>query len=304
MPQLDYIDKQMLFMLGNDCRTSYREIAKALGLSATSIKSRVDDLTAQGILVGFHVEFAPAMIGSEYLLVWLKTDDIQDTEQFISEIAANRGIMQIISIYGGEFMIVAEYTNSFELANLTEAFRSNPHIVSTDIHPLLSSRGKKIDLTNLQLRVLKALLKDARMPISDIASETGLTVRLVRKTLRELRQSEAINFTLSWRLNVGDRVTFMLKLRWDPKKVSREQIMDVMMKRYQDVFWEILPSASDPFLVSPATVDSMNDVNTITANLKSYPGVLYSEAFIFRPSYRYKSIKRLCLEETVQSGKV
>ncbi len=304
MPQLDYIDKQILYILGTDCRTPYREIAKSLGMSVTAIKSRVDDLITNGIIVDFHVEFASSMIGSDVLYMWLKTDAIEDIEQFISEIALHRGVMQITRIYGGDLMVIAEYTSSLELATLTEAFRRNPHIISMEMHTLLSPHGKKVDLTHLQLRVLKALLKDARMQINDIASETGLTVRIVRKTLRELKQSEAIRFTLIWRLNVGERVTFILKMRWDPKQTSREQIIEMMVKRYQEEFWEILASANEPFLVVAATVDSMNDVDAITTNLKSYPGITYSEAFLYRPTYRYKSIKRLRLEEAVQAAEV
>ena len=304
MPQLDHIDKQILNTLGNDCRTPYREIAKSLGMSATAIKSRVDDMVASGVIIDFLVEFSPAMVGSEIAAFWLKTDATEDKEQLVSEIAANRGVMQITVIHGGDYLVFAEYTSSLELAVLAEAVRSNPHVVSTEMHTVLSPRGKKTSLTNLQLRVLKALLKDARMLTSDIARETGLTVRLVRKTLRELKQSEAINFQLRLRLNVADRVTFLLKLRWDPKQASREEIMDMITASYRDEFWETFPSATDPLLIAAATVDNINDVDTMTAKIRSYPGILYSEAFIYRPSYRYKSIRRLCLEEAVQAAGV
>jgi DNA-binding Lrp family transcriptional regulator len=304
MTKLDYVDKKIIDILGTDCRTPYREIAKSLGMSVTAIKSRVDDMVADGAIIDFVVEFMPAMIGSEIMLFWLATDGKEDKEQFISELAANRGVMQITLIYGGDYLVLAEYTSSFELATLTETFRSNPHISSTEMHTLLIRPGKKTNLTNLQLRVLRALLKDARMLISDIADETNLSVRLVRKTLRELKQSEAISFALRARFNVGSRVTFLLKLKWDPKRTSREEIVDMLMTRHQDTLWEVFPSASEPFLICAATVDDLNHVDTITAQLKSHPAILYSEAFIYRPSYRYKSLRRLCLEEAVQAAGV
>lgn len=302
MPKLDHIDKQIVSILASDCRTSYREIAKSLGMSATAIKSRVDDIVASGLIIEFIVEFAPAMIGSEVMLVWLKTDAAEDREQFISDISMNKGVMQISPLYGGDYLVGAEYTSSLELAALSEAFKSNPHVSSTEMHTILRPRGKKTSLTHLQLRVLKALLTDARMLISDISRETGLTVRLVRKTLRELKESEAIRFGLRWHLNVGDRVTVLLRLKWDPKQASRNEITDMLLKNYQDELWEILPSASDPILMVAVTVDNMNHVDTITAEIKSHPGILYSEAFIYRPSHNYKSIKRLRLEEAIQAA--
>ncbi len=300
MTHLDIIDKKILTILSDDCRTPYREIAKYLGMSATAIKSRIDDMVASRVIIDFIVEFSPAMIGSEMTVIWLKTDGMEDKEQFISEIAVNRGVTQITRIYGGDYLVTAEYTSSSEFATLAEFFRSNRHISSVEMHTLLTPRGKKTSLTNLQLRVLKALLNDARMLVSDIANETGLTVRLVRRTLRELKQNEAIRFSLRVHLNVGDRVTFLLKLKWDPKQASREKIMDILMTSYKDNLWETYPSASDPVLMCAATVDNMNHVNTFTTELKTYPGVVYSEAFIYRPSYRYKSLRRLCLEEAIQ----
>ncbi len=304
MTKLDNVDRQILSFLIQDCRTSYREIAKSLGMSATAIMSRVDDMVASGVIIDFIVEFSPAMIGSDYVSIWLKTDGTEDKEQFISEIAANRGVAQITLIYGGDYLVFAEYTSSLELATLAEAFRSNPHVTSTEMHTLLSKRGIKTSLTNLQLRVLKALLKDARMLISDIASETGLTVRLVRRTLRELKESEAIRFALRWRLNVADRLTFLLKLKWDPKQTSRDEIVNMLSTRYKDEFWDFFLSASEPFLMGAAVVDNLNHVDMVTSELRSHPAIVYCEAFIYRPAYRYKSIKRLFLEEAIQAAGV
>ena len=299
MTKLDQIDKQILDNLVRDCRMPYREIAKSLDMSATAIKSRVDEMVSAGVITDFMVQFSHAMIGAEAMIVWIKTDGKENRSQFVSEIATNRGVMQICPLYGEDYFVGAEYTSSHELATLVEAFKRNPRVIYTEIHTLLFPHGKKTNLTNLQLRVLKALLKDARMMITDIAKETGLTVRLVRRILRELKESEAINFSLRWRLNVGDRVTFLLKLKWDPKQTSRDEVIDTLLKNYQDEFWEILPSASEPILFAAITVDNLNDMDTITSEIRSLPAILYSEAIIYRPPYNFKSLRRLHLEETI-----
>ena len=104
MTQLDYVDRQILGYLVQDCRTSYREIAKSLGMSATAIKSRVDDMLASGVIIDFIVEFSPAMIGAEVMAIWLQTDGTENKEQFISEIATNRGVIQISLLYGGDYL--------------------------------------------------------------------------------------------------------------------------------------------------------------------------------------------------------
>jgi len=304
MPQVDSIDKQILNILAENCRTPYREIAKSLGMSTTAIKDRVDDLLSGGVISEFIVRFSPAMIDCEVLIFWLKTDGQEDRTQFIQEIGKNRGVLQMTPLYGGDYLLAVEYTSTLEMATIIETIKGNPHVNYTEIHTVLMRRGKKTNLTSLQLRVLKALVKDPRMQITDIARESGLTVRMVRKTLREIKESEAIDFTLRWRLNVGERLTVLLKLKWDPKQISRDEVIDVMIKNHLGRWWEIIPSASEPVLFAAMTVDNMNQVDTITTNMKSLPGIIYSDAFTYRPSYNFKGLRRLLLEEAVQKAGV
>jgi DNA-binding Lrp family transcriptional regulator len=182
------------------------------------------------------------------------------------------------------------------------AIKSNPHVSSTEMHTLIGPLGQKATLSNLQLRVLKELLTDARMEISDIAQRSGLTVRIVRRTLRELKECEAIRFSTLLRPNVGNRVTFLLKLRWNPKQVSREEIVELLVKEYTDEFWTITPSASDSFLIGVALVDNLNQMDAMTSKIKSIPAVTYAEVFIYRPPYNFPSLERLALEEAIQEA--
>ncbi len=304
MPHLDLVDKKILTILSGDCRTPYREIAKSLGLSVTTIKSRVDELIKAGIITDFIVEFSPAMINSEIMLVWLVTDNKEDQEQFVQEIAKTRGIGQIVPFYGGDYLIFLEYRNSHELAKISMAIQSNPHVNSTEMHTLIVPIGQKTVLSNLQLRVLKELLTDARMEISDIAGRSGLTVRIVRRTLRELKECGAIRFSMRFRPNVGNRLTFLLKLRWDPKQADKDEIVELLVKDYQDEFWSISPSASDSFLIGIAVVDTLNRMDSISTKIRTISSVIYAEAFIYRPPYNYKSLRRLSLEDAIQAAGV
>lgn len=304
MPQLDIIDKKILSILSQDCRTPYREIAKSLGMSVTTIKSRVDELVDASIIIGFTVEFSRAMINSEVMLVWLTTDNKENQEHFVQQIATAQGIRQIVPFYGGDYLIFLQYRNSNELAETSMTIKSNPHVNSTEMHTLIGPYGQKAALSNLQLRVLKELLADAKMEINEIARRSGLTIRIVRRTLRELKESEAIRFSLLFRPNVGNRVTFLLKLRWDPKQSGRDEILELLAKDYQDEFWTVTPSASDSFLIGVAIVDTLNQMDAMTMKIKSIPSVTYAEAFIYRPPYNFKSLERLALEEALQESRL
>ena len=104
------------------------------------------------------------------------------------------------------------------------------------------------------------------------------------------------------RPNVGNRVTFLLKLRWNPKQVDRDEIVELLAKDYADEFWTITPSASDSFLIGIAIVDNLNQMDAMTSSIKSIPSVTYAEAYIYRPPYNFKSLERLALEEAIQEA--
>ncbi len=62
--QLDEQDRQIVAWLLRDGRASFREIGEAVGLSAPSVKRRVDRLREDGIITGFTATVDPAVLGA------------------------------------------------------------------------------------------------------------------------------------------------------------------------------------------------------------------------------------------------
>lgn len=50
---MDEIDRQIVALLQEDARSSYREIGTSVGLSAPAVKRRVDRLEADGVIRGY-----------------------------------------------------------------------------------------------------------------------------------------------------------------------------------------------------------------------------------------------------------
>jgi DNA-binding Lrp family transcriptional regulator len=60
---LDDIDRKILNSLGRDGRLSYRNIAYSIGLTTKSVKTRVDKMISENVIVRFITLVNPSIIG-------------------------------------------------------------------------------------------------------------------------------------------------------------------------------------------------------------------------------------------------
>ena len=60
---LDRIDYEILALLQNNARISNKEIARKVGLAASTCLVRVRLLQSSGVISGFHAEIAPSSMG-------------------------------------------------------------------------------------------------------------------------------------------------------------------------------------------------------------------------------------------------
>ena len=56
---LDEVDNEIIDILVKNARASYSDVAKAVGLSRTAVKSRIDELERKGVITGYHAVVSP-----------------------------------------------------------------------------------------------------------------------------------------------------------------------------------------------------------------------------------------------------
>ena len=95
--QFDEIDEKILQMLAKDGSIPFQEVARACGVSGTTIHTRVKRLTALGVVQGSKYIIDPAKIGYDtcaYVGLTLKDDSI-----FEDVIEALKSIPEIVEVY-------------------------------------------------------------------------------------------------------------------------------------------------------------------------------------------------------------
>lgn len=68
--ELDAIDRQLLALLANDARSSYADLAQAVGLTAPSVYARVKKLEERGVIRSYTIATDPELLG-HHLGAWV-----------------------------------------------------------------------------------------------------------------------------------------------------------------------------------------------------------------------------------------
>jgi DNA-binding Lrp family transcriptional regulator len=130
---LDRIDYEILALLRNNARISNKEIARKVGLAASTCLVRIRVLESSGIITGFHAEIDPASLGvgiQAMIAVRLIRHFKPDVDAFRSHALSLPEVVQLYHVAGPiDFLIHVWARNSDHLRDLAmTAFTSREEV--------------------------------------------------------------------------------------------------------------------------------------------------------------------------------
>ncbi len=281
---MDPIDKKILWELHEDCRMSYQTLSNILGISANAVKKRVAKLIDTGVISSFTVMLSIDYLKSEVLYGLVYTDGEEDEEEFIQSLGSN-GMVHVVGTIasggGGAYNFFAQYIGSQGLSELGRFVRTLPHVTQTEMFPLLIPkdhrgvqalpvRGKEQggEFSRTELKVLRWLVDDSRMSISELASCSGLTARRVGRTIEQLKD-KGVMFSVRWNLSAGGYDQVMIRTLIDEKKLPITEVAEWVRERFPDQFWLPYVSADEPIVFLSFVVSNMQEAENIAQILKA-----------------------------------
>jgi DNA-binding Lrp family transcriptional regulator len=276
---LDKVDLNILSTLARDCRTSYNSIGSQIGLTSKSVKARVKSMVHSGVIEKFVVRVNPAAFGYRTALVLVranngitKDDVIQRVKQF-GDLAYHVHHMGRTSVAA---VIIKKPLDDSIIKLLNDLIK--PAAV---ISIAVSERTISTNPSETDLGVIKCLLlSGARMEISDIAKEVGISEKTTTRRLDRMKEGHLLDFSIQ--CNPAAMIGYIQFAI--PIIVAKSHYRSVLECMYSEFQANILysPSVIEPEdrLTFVLFGENVFTVDSVMARVNSFEGVKSADVYI------------------------
>ncbi|MDQ3836434.1 MAG: AsnC family transcriptional regulator [Thermoproteota archaeon] len=190
---LDSIDLKILNRLARNGRLSYRSIGIAIGLTTKSVKSRVDNMLASGVIHRFLAVVNPSIIGyNRTISVALRR--IKLNQELIDRISLVGDIQYRFEVLGGVvgYGIAVQEQNEEKIPLLLGSLQ--PAIVG-----LIESHNYNVtqNLKEVDYSIIKELIKKPRMDTLEIAKVTSSSPKTIQRRMDKMIKNRVLEFSIS-----------------------------------------------------------------------------------------------------------
>jgi DNA-binding Lrp family transcriptional regulator len=277
---LDKNDLNILPTLARDCRTSYSSIGSQIGLTSKSVKARVKKMVRSGVIEKFVVRVNPAAFGYRTAIVLIKTsngitkDDVIQRVKEFGDLAYHVHHMGRTSVAA---VIVKKPLDNNVIQSLNERLKP-----ATTINIAVTELSvASTDLSETDLRIIKCLLLlGARVEVSDIAKEVGISEKTTTRRLNRVKECRLLDFSLqcSPAAMIG-YIQFVI-----PITVAKSHYHNVRERMYSEFQANILYS---PSIIQPKDQltfvlfgENVFVIDYVLARVNSFAGVKSADVYI------------------------
>ena len=137
---LDDIDRKVLGEILKDSKRSYRDLAKAIGVSTATVINHVQRLESAGVIKDYTVRLDHERLGYELTVITeiiVSKGKLLEMEQ---EIAKIPNVCAVYDITGEtDAMVVAKFKSRSRLSDFTKGLLAMPYIERTNTHVVLTT---------------------------------------------------------------------------------------------------------------------------------------------------------------------
>ncbi len=195
---MDDVDFLILQRLRANCRLTYRELADATNLTITAVHKRVQHLLDTGVIIAFTAK--PSIIAFKGVAIgtW-GTTHAKSVEDVILKLHECDNIF-FVGILSGKFLHLAAVLRDIsELQNYSTFVTKTCQMEDITIGIINSPyQTMPESLKSIDFKILKALHRDARKSVADVAEEVGISAKTAKKSIERMIQNQLVNFSLDW----------------------------------------------------------------------------------------------------------
>ncbi|MFW9894281.1 MAG: Lrp/AsnC family transcriptional regulator [Promethearchaeota archaeon] len=135
---LDDIDKNIIRILQEDARTSYREIQDRLGISIGTIHNRISKLRDNGIIEGYTLRLNNIKLGYKLSFLIRINCDGKFTEEILNEISKIPEVCSVFHTTGEQSAaLICRFQESEDVHNFIRKLNEKEFITRTNSNMIL-----------------------------------------------------------------------------------------------------------------------------------------------------------------------
>jgi DNA-binding Lrp family transcriptional regulator len=137
---LDDIDRNLLRELLRQSNRSYRDLAKAIGVSAATVINHVQRLESAGVIKDYTVRLDHERLGYELTVITeitVSKGKLLETEEEIAKITNVCAVYDVTGLT--DAMVVAKFKSRSNLSDFTKKLLTMPYVERTNTHVVLTT---------------------------------------------------------------------------------------------------------------------------------------------------------------------
>ncbi|MFX0079627.1 MAG: winged helix-turn-helix transcriptional regulator [Candidatus Hermodarchaeota archaeon] len=294
---MDSQDWALVKELAGNARVSYQALAKKFGLSPNTIKTRINRLREQRVLLRSGIVLSREMLGVEDIIAVISTDGTEVGVHLMEQMAAQPVTCEVYRTGDRRYELWALVSGTSEAFGLKRFLEKLDGVINVEMRPIvfflpnmdpeywMNTRGKKVAFTKEQLRVLDHLFWDARMSVSQIAQKTGITPKRVRKILHDLEEGGGVQFITAYDIFALGDMEYRLKIWFDPAHTTGQDLAREIAEKYPNEFWWSSITTNEPILDVGLIINDANQVHPIIREIRTNSHITAIEDFVTYPRH-------------------
>jgi len=145
--ELDDVDRSILYLLQEDARSSTaQEMSDKVGVSASTIRNRIDQLEADGIIRGYHPEIDYEAANLPLQVTFVITAAPTELQDYSSQIREIQGVVDVREMLTGRRNIHVDVvgTSKRDITRITDAI----HALGVEIESSEMMRSRHVQPFN------------------------------------------------------------------------------------------------------------------------------------------------------------
>lgn len=137
--QLDSMDKDILLALRQNCRRSYRELAKEIGISPAALIERMKKLEESKIVKRYVASLDFLKLGYEFMgliQIAIESGHLLESQEKIGKLRGVYAVYDVTGEYDSVALVIAKSRNEFSA--LIKKIHSTPYVRKTNTNVVLN----------------------------------------------------------------------------------------------------------------------------------------------------------------------